>query len=654
MSLLGGPAVNGLSASNTAPPRSASQPGRVHAAAALKHVDPVQLIPHIRALSETLQQATDDQLQREVRVVRTELARGFKPGEPHVVVAGMSLACEAIRRACGVKLYDVQLLAAMAMTRRCIAQMQTGEGKTFVALASALHLALAGRGVHVVTPNVYLAERDSQRAGKVAAVLGLSAALLPERVDAAQKRPAYDADITYGTGHEFGFDYLRDQLSLRQQAQQKLGERLLQQLRSDSDSARVSMQRGLAFAVVDEADSVLIDDAGSPLVLSFMSGEEAPDAAAHRMARLLADSLNVNSEYTLEESSGRVALTESGIQRIHAADVDIPVLQLARPWTEYVQQALRARHLFRRGIHYVVVNDEVRIVDESTGRIFEDRSWQDGLHQAIEAREELKITAEKAAIAQVTRQRFFRLYEHLSGMTGTATGCDRELLDVYQLEVHEIPLRVPSQRRMMPTRFFATQEAKWAAIAQAASEEHAAGRSVLIGTRSISESEFIALQLKRSQLPCEVLNGLQDATEADIVARAGQPGAITIATNLAGRGTDILLHCDVKAAGGLHVIVAECQTSSRMDRQLIGRCARQGDPGSAQVFVSADDTLIRHFGPWLAAALQRESNSSGEVEIDFTSQLRRIQASAERQSYTSRIHMLQKDVSRDSLLKKMR
>lgn len=625
-----------------------------HAAKALKHASASQLIPHIRALSDSLCHATDEQLQQEVRVVRTELARGYKPSDAHVIVAGLSLACEAIRRACNVRLYDVQLLAAIAMTGRCIAQMQTGEGKTFVALASALHLALAGRGVHVVTPNVYLAERDSQRAGKVAGVLGLSAALLPERVDAAQKRPAYDADITYGTGHEFGFDYLRDQLSLRQQAQQKLGEKLLQQLRSDATAARISMQRGLAFAVVDEADSVLIDDAGSPLVLSFTSGEEASDAAAHRTALKLTSQLEKDVDYSIEESSGQVSLTDTGIQHIHAPEIEIPVLQLARPWTEYVQQALRAKYLFRRGIHYVVVKDEIRIVDESTGRIFEDRSWQDGLHQAIEAREGLKITAEKAAVAQVTRQRFFRLYEHLSGMTGTATGCDRELKDVYQLEVEEIPLRVPSQRQMLPTRFFETQQAKWIAIAQAAKEAHSHGRSVLIGTRSISESEFIAQQLQNSQMPCDVLNGLQDSAEADIVARAGQPGAITIATNLAGRGTDILLHPDVRSAGGLHVIVAECQTSSRMDRQLIGRCARQGDPGSAQVFVSADDTLIRHFGPWLAAALQRESNSDGEVLIDFTSQLRRIQASAERQSYASRIHMLQKDISRDSLLKKMR
>ncbi len=650
--------MNGTSASN---PDQRSPAGRERtaapkhsAAAALRNAESPELIPHIRALSDTLCSASDEQLRQEVRVVRTELARGYKPSDAHVIVAGLSLACEAIRRSCNVKLYDVQLLAAIAMTGRRIAQMQTGEGKTFVALASALHLALAGRGVHVVTPNIYLAERDSQRASKVASVLGLSAALLPERVDAALKRPAYDADITYGTGHEFGFDYLRDQLSLRQQAQQKLGERLLQQLRTDASAARISMQRGLAFAVVDEADSVLIDDAGSPLVLSFTSGEEATDAAAHRTALSLVDQLTCDVDYNIEESSGRVTLTDAGIQRIHAPDIEIPVLQLARPWTEYVQQALRARYLFRRGIHYVVVEDEIRIVDESTGRIFEDRSWQDGLHQAIEAREGLRITAEKAAVAQITRQRFFRLYEHLSGMTGTATGCDRELKDVYQLEVEEIPLRVPSQRQMLPTRFFATQQAKWTAIAEAAKVAHSRGRSVLIGTRSISESEFIARQLKLSQLPCEVLNGLQDATEADIVARAGQPGAITIATNLAGRGTDILLHSDVKAAGGLHVIVAECQTSSRMDRQLIGRCARQGDPGSAQVFVSADDTLIRHFGPWLAAAMQRESNGSGEVEIDFTSQLRRIQASAERQSYASRIHMLQKDISRDSLLKKMR
>ncbi len=614
----------------------------------------VELIPHIRNLAESLQSATESQLIAEVNQVRRALARGNSPGEPHLLVAGLSLACEALRRTRGINLYDVQLLAAMAMSRRCIAQMQTGEGKTFVALAASLHLAMTGRGVHVVTPNTYLAERDQQLAAAVARALGLTVALLPERVEASKKTPAYDADITYGTGHEFGFDYLRDQLTLRQQAQDRLGERLLRQLDRKTPSQRMTMQRGLTFSVVDEADSVLIDDASSPLVLSFGSTETAPDAEAHLTAKALAAELKQDELFLLDAATGRVALTAAGIRRCHAADVAIPVLQLVRPWTEYVQQALRARYLFRRDVHYVIQEDEVRIVDETTGRIFEDRSWQDGLHQAIEASQDLNITAEKSSVAQVTRQRFFRLYEHLSGMTGTAVGCERELHDVYSLNVEEVPLRVPSQRVMYPARFFSTSTAKNGAILESAMMFREQGRAVLIGTRSISDSEFLASSLTDRGGFVQLLNGLQNADEAEIVSRSGQPGVITIATNLAGRGTDVALHEDVVRCGGLHVIVTECQTSGRMDRQLIGRCARQGDPGSAQMFVSAEDTLVSQYGPWLGNALKREADAHGEVHSSFLPQLNRIQASAERQQYASRFDMLRRDMSRETLLRSVR
>jgi preprotein translocase subunit SecA len=620
----------------------------------LAQSDPSELIPHIRALATTLESATVDQLKSEVDEVRRELARGYSTSEPHLLVAGLALASEALRRRSGVRLYDVQLLAAIAMSRRCIAQMQTGEGKTFVALAASLYLSMAGRGVHVITPNTYLAERDQKHAVDVAECLGLTVALLPERVESSQKTPAYDADITYGTGHEFGFDYLRDQLTLRQQAQERLGDRLLRQLSPETSSRRLTMQRGLAFAVVDEADSVLIDDAGSPLVLSFGSSEGAPDADAHLTAKSLAAILEQGEHFLLDTATGRVALTEAGVQRCHAPDVAIPVLQLVRPWTEYVQQAVRARCLFRRDVHYVVQNDEVRIVDETTGRIFEDRSWQDGLHQAIEASQGLKITAEKNSVAQVTRQRFFRLYEHLSGMTGTAVGCERELHDVYNLDMEEIPLRVPSQRIVYATRFFASTSSRNAAIVVSALKCREQGRAVLIGTRSISDSEELAAKLADQSIPYALLNGLQNADEAEIVSAAGQPGAITIATNLAGRGTDIALHADVRSLGGLHVIVTECQTSSRMDRQLIGRCGRQGDPGSAEIFACADDALITQYGPWLANALRREADSFGEVHANFSAQLARIQATAERQHYAMRVNMLRRDITRDSLLRSMR
>ncbi len=624
---------------------------RETAARRLAATSSAELIPHIRASAFSLQSATPEQLISEANLVRRELARGQPPAEPHLLVAGLSLACEALRRTVDVRLYDVQLLAAMAMSRRCVAQMQTGEGKTLVAIAAALHLSLTGRGVHVVTPNAYLARRDQDLAAKIAEALGISAVLLPEKEESAKKASAYDSDITYGTGAEFGFDYLRDQLTLRQQARLQLGERLLRNLEPDASTRRVTMQRGLAFAIVDEADSVLIDDAGSPLVLSFGTNEPAPDTQAHFTARELAAILKPGEDYICEPASGRIALTEAGVQRCHAADVAIHVLQLVRPWTEYVQQALRARVLFRRDVHYVIQDEEVRIVDETTGRIFEDRSWQDGLHQAIEASQGLLVTSEKYSVAQVTKQRFFRLYEHLSGMTGTAIGCERELQDVYRLSVEEIPLRVPSQRILLPIRFFATGEAKSASIVAAAVAMQQQGRAVLIGTRSISDSEVLAKLLVGQGIAFQLLNGLQNADEAQIISEAGKSGAITIATNLAGRGTDIVLDLAVRTRGGLHVIVAECQTAGRMDRQLIGRCARQGDPGSAQMFVSADDSLLNCHGPWLAAALRREADGADEVHSDFTVQLDRIQSAAERRQYASRIAMLRRDMARDRMLR---
>ena len=344
-------------------------------------------------------------------------------------------------------------------------------------------------------------------------------------------------------------------------------------------------------------------------------------------------------------------MTESGVQRCHADDVAIPVLQLMRPWTEYVQQALRARYLFRRGVHFVIRNNEVRFVDETSEILFADRSSQSGLQQAIEASQELPINAEKHVVAQIIWQKFFRLYEHLSGVMGTAIECKRELSDFYNLTVEEIPLRVPSQRVVLPTRFFVSNVAKFHAIVQDVILVQQLGRAVLIGTRSIADGETLAAKLASLKIECQLLNGVSDAAEAGMISRAGHPRCVTIATNPAGRGTDIQLHPEVRANGGLHVIVAECQKSSRIDRQLIGRCARQGDPGSAQMYASVEDSLIAVHGPWLVETLQREAEANGEVDADFSSQLRRIQALSERQQYESRVNMLRCDIARNSLLK---
>ena len=609
-----------------------------------------QLIPHIRDLSQSLVSCTRNELFAETANIRQAIRSGTGFSSPEILVAGLSLAVEALRRSHGINLYDVQLLAVIQLAHGRIAQMQTGEGKTFVAISAAAHLALCGRGVHVMTPNTYLAERDSSSASEALSHLGLTVGLTPDQGEPAEKRDAYNCDVTYGTGHEFGFDYLRDQLTLRDINKEPLGQRIVQNLRSGNSTGRRTMQRGLVFAVVDEADSVMFDDATSPLVLSMSVNGEAPDKAAHLLALRQSDSLTMDEDFHLDVTTGSLSMTRNGLNRCYADDVAVPTDVLMRPWTSYVEQALRAKYFFRRDVHYIVAENEVRIVDQTTGRIFDDRSWQDGLHQAIEAREGLPVTPEKESLAKITRQRFFRLYKNLCGMTGTAVGCEMEFHYVYRSDVAEIPLHRPSARELLPTRFFVSRQSKLDAIASETRRIYATQQPVLIGTQSISDSEEIAERLASADVPFELLNGLQTAEEAEVVAQAGQPGAVTIATNLAGRGTDISVPAAALELGGLHVIVAECQMSGRMDRQLIGRSGRQGQPGSAQMFVSADDVLISRFGGWMADAIRREAGTQTEAFADFSRPLRRVQAAAEKHEFLARSELLRQDLARDTLL----
>ncbi|MDG2131005.1 MAG: hypothetical protein P8K08_23605 [Fuerstiella sp.] len=623
----------------------AATPGRLRN----RVCEPGDLIPHIRHLSRTLCSCRDSELECEAESLRREHSVGADHNAPELLVAGIALATEALRRSHSIELYDVQLLAVIQLARGHIAQMQTGEGKTFVAITTAAHLALAGRGVHVMTPNSYLAKRDAATAETCLASLGMTVGLTPEQGQPSEKRLAYDCDVTYGTGHEFGFDYLRDQMTLRADARRPLGERLLRDLSSGGRQERLTMQRGLLYGIVDEADSVLLDDAGSPLVLSLAAEGEAPDLEAHLAAREVARILAEDVHYRWDISTGHIGLTKEGRNRCYDDDIAIPASVLLRPWTTYVEQALRALHVFRRNVHYVIADDEVRIVDETTGRILEDRSWQDGLHQAIEALEGLIVTPEKESLAQITRQRFFRQYQSLCGMTGTTTGCELEFQHVYRCRVAEIPQNRPSVRRILPRRFFATPKAKHKAIVEDIARLHTTRQPVLVGTQSISDSDIIGEMLSEQGLSFQLLNGLQNAEEAEVVAHAGQPGAITIATNLAGRGTDIKVPQDAIALGGLHVIVAECQLSGRMDRQLIGRCGRQGEPGSAQTFVSAEDTLLKRFGKWLGDSIRRDAGANRETKGDFSKPLQRMQQAAEKQHRLRRAELLRQDTARDTL-----
>lgn len=602
-----------------------------------------KLLGAVDSHRSTLKGLSDPQLTNAFNDLRVEVCQRDRNLQT-IASKAMAFAMEATKRVLGFDLYDVQMLAANALINRKVAEMQTGEGKTLSAVPAAVYGTLLGSGVHIATPNAYLARRDFEQLRPVFQAIGISAGHLDSQdSNPNQKKSAYGCDVTYGTGYEFGFDYLRDQLLLKAEKQLPPGQAILRGLQSDGKHTLA--QRGLGFAIIDEADNVLVDDATSPQVLSEFQTGQAPDRDAVVLARQIALQLeeDVHFRETLQQT---LELTDAGNQFIHQSDISIPTRQLVRPWSDYVESALRAEHSFLRDVHYVIDEEGVQIVDESTGRIFADRSWQSGLHQAVEAKEALMISPEALPLATITRQRFYRLYNSLSGMTGTGTACAAEFKSVYELGMETIPLRIPSQRELLPLRAFPIAGMKWDAILNDVVNFHRRDRPVLIGTRTISESLYLASLLESKSLPFELLNGRQDADEAELVSRAGLRGAITIATNLAGRGTDIKLPHESLQLGGLHVIVSECHFSARVDRQLIGRCGRQGQPGSSQTFVSADDWLFKHHAPWMGQAIS-ELGDNGELSVDLEPRIRQLQSSIERKNFAARLQMLQRQ-QRDS------
>ncbi len=608
-------------------------------------------IPAILERSTQLSPLSDAQLTEEASQLKERIEGNRDVLDSLILVPAFALALEAIRRIHGKTLHDVQLLGGLVLASGAIAEMATGEGKTLSAVAPAFVHALSGRGVHVMTSNSYLAQRDCEELRPVFELLNLTVSVLPEQASANVKRPLYDCDIVYGNGFEFGFDYLRDQIALRQVKAAALGTSTRQALR-DGLSPRVTMQRGLNFAIVDEADHVMLDDAVSPLLISEASPGEAPDAEAHLAAMHLARELTTPEDFEFNPAKRLIRLTPSGRDKAHAILDQIPVHVLIRPWALYVEAALKAKHLFQRDAEYILHDGEVQIVDGSTGRIMPDRTWSDGLHQAILAREGLTITPDTRSLARITRQRFLRLYRTLGGMTGTATGGEAEFRSIYHVDVVPIPLRLPLQRVILPSRFFTTAEAKWTAIADDVALRHQTGQPILIGTRCIASSETLASRLRDRHLSFELLNGRQDKGEAEIVSQAGQIRAVTIATNLAGRGTDIKPSSEALAIGGLHVICSEPYESHRVDRQLIGRSARQGQPGSAQMFVSAEDDLLTEHGIRLARRIRTLAGTDTECSVDLTSELRQLQTSTEHLASQMRYSMLEYDLQRDSTLAK--
>ena len=521
--------------------------------------------------------------------------------------------------------------------------MATGEGKTLAAMLPAFLHSLSGGGVHVATPNAYLAGRDFAQTGPVLGILGVSVGLVPESASAEEKRAAYACDVTYATGYELGFDYLRDRLQAMRTPRPALGSQQHALLCGESTAPPAGIQPRRNWAIIDEIDSVLIDEACLPLVLSDGVATSNRCAKTYAEARRVAHTLSAGQDFVFDESQMAIMLTGQGMEKIYGNAATYSAVELERPWSIYVEQALRAELLHHRDVDYVVQDGKIVLVDEFTGRIFPDRSWRDGLHQAVEAKEGTPITADHSAATRISRQRFFRLYRKMCGMTGTAMGSQREFWRHYRLPVVPIPLAKACRRVLWPTRFFSDAQSKWQAVVREILKVHGSGRPVLVGSRTIENSELLARRLSAEGIAFQLLNGKQDREEAEIVARAGERAAITLATNMAGRGTDIRLGDGVAAQKGLHVIGVECHESQRIDRQLLGRAGWQGDPGSGRLFVSADDPLIRRFGAGLLRLMQRMPSEEGEILCDLSSKIAAVQRTAERAAYADRRKLLAHD-----------
>ena len=494
-----------------------------------------------------------------------------------------AVAVEAIRRETGMLLRPTQIGAAIGLTRRCVIELQTGEGKTLAAVPAACYYAMMGQGCHVVTSNPYLAERDANSLRPIYQRLGLTVGCVLPSHDQEQRRAAYECDIVYGTASEFGFDFLRDRLLLGAGTP-------LSPTVDRSNSAVV--HRGFFAAIIDEADSVLIDEASTPLIIGTeVEASEAVQALYHWANHAVQD-LASGQDFTLTPSRLIAHLTEQGARRVilRRKPTSMDALSTEEIF-EQTERALVANHLLVRDRDYVVKDDELTLVSGSTGRRLIGRKWQKGLHQAVEAKEGLDVSSETATSSRITIQEFFGLYNHLAGMTGTARTVSGEFKRFYRLKVQALPTHNRCIRRRYRTGVFVHQADKFAAIIDAVSKELAKGRTVLVGTPSVEASEKLAKAFTTTGLTYRLLNANQDAEEAEVVARAGEPSIVTIATNMAGRGTDIILSDQVREAGGLHVIVTEVHASRRIDRQLVGRAARQGEPGSFQFLISRDDEI---------------------------------------------------------------
>jgi preprotein translocase subunit SecA len=589
---------------------------------------------------------SDAEIGRRARELGLALRRqGFRP---ELVAQIFALVREAAGRTLGMRHFDSQLRGGWIMLNGMVAEMDTGEGKTLTATLPACAAALAGLPAHVITVNDYLTTRDADSMRPVYSALGLSVGAVVNGREPAARRAAYACDVTYCTNKELTFDYLRDRLALGSQVNRI--QLSIERLAGAQSRAGQLVLRGLFFGIVDEADSVLVDEARTPLIISGRS-DQAPEKEMYQTALAVAGELAGNEDFTIEGGERHVRLTDRGRSRLQGlADALPPVFRGARRREELVTQALVATHVFKRDTHYLVRDEKVQIIDEYTGRILPDRSWEQGLHQMVEAKEGCPLTTQQASLARMTYQRFFRRYLRLSGMTGTAREIAPELWSVYRLPVVRVAPNRPVQRADLGVRVFPTGAEKWAAVVAHARARTEAGQPVLIGTRSVGASEELSRHLTAAGLAHQLLNARQDKEEAEIVAQAGQPRRITVATNMAGRGTDIRLGRGVKESGGLHVIATELHESRRIDRQLFGRCGRQGDPGSHEALVSIEDELARtYLGRSLRGLAQRAAHGRSRSTL-VRGLVRLAQRRAERSHAAIRRELLTMDEQLGDLL----
>ncbi|MBI4669763.1 MAG: preprotein translocase subunit SecA, partial [Elusimicrobia bacterium] len=558
------------------------------------------LVDQINALESSMSQLAPEDFPKKTQELKARLAEGAKLDD--LIPEAFALVREASKRTVNMRHFDMQMIGGIVLHQGKIAEMRTGEGKTLVATLSAYLNALTGRGVHIITVNDYLAKRDRFWMGPIYEYLGLTVGFIQHDMKNTEHKAAYAADITYVTNNEIGFDYLRDNMVIRKE------DRSL---------------RGFNYAVIDEVDSILVDEARTPLIISGPAEEStqkyyiANRLIPHLRIRMVTEAEEVKAKYEgtsleagydglVDEKNNNAFLTEDGVRRAEKLLGLKNIYDDVRAdWPHHLTQALRAHHLYKRDVHYVNKDGEVVIVDEFTGRLMPGRRWSDGLHQAIEAKENLKIKEENQTLATVTFQNFFKLYEKRAGMTGTAMTEARELWEIYKLDVVEIPTNQTMIRLDNADQVYRTEKEKFSAIMDEIERCWKAGQPILVGTRSIEKSEKLSAMLHRKGIPHQVLNAKYHEMEAQIIAQAGKKGAVTIATNMAGRGTDIVLggnppdlaeQKEVIAAGGLRIIGSERHESRRIDNQLRGRSGRQGDPGSSIFYVALDDELMRLFG----------------------------------------------------------